>query len=74
MLILKKLERVQNMHLIQENLFEHSRSGTCLEFKLILTRGKDWKIPQCKGGEGEEGQLLYSLSTTQSLNNSLKKF
>ncbi len=72
MLILKKLEHVQNMYLIQGNLFEHSQCGTCLEFKLILTRGKDWKIPQCKGGE--EGQLLYSLSTTQSINNSLKKF
>jgi|LakMenE01Jun11ns_1017448.scaffolds.fasta_scaffold7072972_1 hypothetical protein len=43
MLILKKLEHVQNMYLIQGNLFEHSQCGTCLEFKLILTRGKDWK-------------------------------
>ncbi len=45
--ILKNVEHSQNMYLIQGNLFEHSRMRTCLEFKLILQTGKDWKISQC---------------------------
>jgi hypothetical protein len=61
--ILKYFEHAQNMYLIQGDLFEYSRSGTCLEFKLILTRGKDWKIPQCKGGgEGRKGTCCIPLA------------